>query len=80
MHEFHLIKDMFADLLKLGQEQKAKKMTRIYLRLGVFTEINEDILLYYFKEYGSGTILENAEIEIEKSNSRELSLVSFDCE
>lgn len=80
MHEMHLVKDIFADLLKLGAEQKAVKITKIYLRLGTFTEINEDVLRFFFQEHGKNTILDGAILVIEPSPARELRLLSFDCE
>ena len=80
MHEMHLVKDIFEDLLRLGREQNAKKITKIYLRMGDFTEINEEVLKFFFDEKGKGTLLEGASIQIEKSPTRELRLVSFDCE
>lgn len=80
MHEMHLVKDIFEDLIRLGKEQKAKKITKVYLRMGEFTEINGEILDFFFKEKGKGTPLEGAVIEIEKSPTRELRVTSFDCE
>ncbi len=80
MHEMHLVKDIFEDLIRLGREQNAKKITKVYLRMGEFTEINGDILDFFFKEKGKGTLLEGARIEIEKSPNRELRVLSFDCE
>jgi hydrogenase nickel incorporation protein HypA/HybF len=80
MHEMHLIKDLFQDVMKFAEENDVKKVTKIYLRMGEFTEINEDILKHFFNENSKGTIAEGAEISIEKSQTRELRLVSFDCE
>jgi hydrogenase nickel incorporation protein HypA/HybF len=80
MHEMHLVKDIFEDLVRLGREQNAKKITKVYLKMGDFTEINGEILKFFFEEKGKGTMLEGARIEIEKSPTRELRLVSFDCE
>ena len=48
--------------------------------MGEFTEINGDILNFFFEEKAKGTLLEGARIEIEKSPARELRLLSFDCE
>jgi len=69
-----------ADILKIAKEEKAEKITKIYLRMGEFTEINPEILTYYFDEHGKGTIIEGATINIEKSPERELTLLSFDCD
>ena len=80
MHETHIIKDVFEDILKRAAENKASRVTKVYLRMGTFTEINEDILRYFFESNGKGTILECAALEIEKSPTRELRLVSFDIE
>jgi len=76
----HVIKDLFEDLLKLSKEQNASKVTNVYLRMGEFTEINEEILRFFFKEHSKNTPLEDALLHIENSPTRELRLLSFDCE
>jgi Zn finger protein HypA/HybF involved in hydrogenase expression len=80
MHELHLIQQLFDDLLAMGTNLGAKKITKIYLRMGSFTEINPEVLRFFFKEKSKGTILEEAELEIESSSNRELRLLSFDYE
>jgi Zn finger protein HypA/HybF involved in hydrogenase expression len=80
MHEMHLVKNLFSDLLKHASENKTGKVTKVYLRMGEFTEINEDIIRFFFKEKSAKTILDGAELFIEKSPTRELTLLSFDCE
>jgi hydrogenase nickel incorporation protein HypA/HybF len=80
MHEMHLISDLLADILKHGKENNAKKISKIYLRMGEFTEINPEILKHHLNENSKGTIAEGAEVSIEPSDMRELRLVSFDCE
>ena len=80
MHEHHLLKDLLSDLLKAAHAHQTKKVTHVYLRMGEFTEINPEILLYFFKENTKGTCAEAAQVHVEKSKKRELALVSFDCE
>lgn len=80
MHEMHLIKNLLSDLLKHANEQQAEKITKVYLRMGEFTEINEEIVRFFFTENSKGSVAEAAELIIEKSPNRELSLLSFDCE
>ncbi|MBN3041007.1 MAG: hydrogenase maturation nickel metallochaperone HypA [Candidatus Omnitrophica bacterium] len=80
MHEMHLVKDLFSDLLKSAKDNQAKKITKVYLKLGDFSEINEEIVRFYFKEKSQGTLAQGAEIDIAKSPNRELRLLSFDCE
>jgi len=80
MHEMHLVSDLFQDLLKHARENQVSKITHVHLTLGEFTEINEDILRYFFESHGRGTSLEGAMLHIQKSPTRELRLLSFDCE
>jgi len=80
MHEMHLLRDLMEDLLKHAGEQKVEKITKIYIRMGEYTEINPEILRFFFKEHSKGTIAEGAEIDIESSPTRELRLLSFDAE
>ena len=80
MHEMHVIKDLFTDLLDHAKENNTSKITKVYVKMGEFTEINEDILRHYFKENGKDTPMAGAELVVEKSPTRELRLVSFDCE
>lgn len=80
MHEMHLITDLLDDILKFAEKDKAKKVTNIYIKMGEFTEINPEILKYYFMNHSKGTIAEGAVVHIEHSDARELRLISFDCE
>ena len=80
MHEMHVIKNLFEDLLKLIEQQNTSKVTKVYLKMGEFTEINEEILRFFFASHSKNTPLEHAELDIEKSPTRELRLISFDCD
>ncbi len=80
MHELHLMQQLLDDLLTMGKKANAKKITKIYLRMGSFTEINPEVLRFFFKEKSKGTILEEAELDIEPGPNRELRLLSFDYE
>ena len=65
---------------KMAQKEEATKVSKIYFRMGEFTEINEDILRFFLTENSKGTIFEGALVDIEKSPDRELLLLSFDVE
>ncbi len=80
MHEMRVIQDLHRDILKRAAENRAKRVTQVSLRMGTFTEINEEILRYFFEAHSRGTPLEGAALEIEKSPTRELRLVSFDAD
>lgn len=77
MHELHIVKNLFSDLLKVAQKKGARKILKVFIKMGEFTEINEEILRYFFKEHGKDTLIEKAKLCIEKSPARELRLVSF---
>jgi len=78
MHELHLVADLFCDLLQRGGEVRARKITKVYIRMGTFTEINPETLRHYFRENGKETILAEAKLKIESSPTREFRLISFD--
>lgn len=80
MHEMHLLKGLMEDLLKHAEELNVKKITKVYVKMGEFTEIDPEILTFFFKEHSKGTVAQGAEIEIKPSKARELRLESFDCE
>lgn len=80
MHEMHLVKEVFADIIKHARNHGATKVSKVYLRMGEFSEINEEIVKFFFKQQSCGTVLEGAEISVEKSPTRELRLLSFDVE
>lgn len=80
MHELHVMNRLFQDLLQEAHKQHAVRVTDVYLAMGDFSEINEDILRYFFQEQGKNTLVEGALVHIEKSPVRELRLLSFDCE
>jgi len=80
MHEMHVVKDLFNDILARAKENKITKVTKVYLVMGEFTEINEEILRYFFESHSIGTALQGVALDIQKSPTRELRLVSFDGE
>ena len=80
MHEMRLLRDMMDDLLRHAERLKVKKIVKVYVRLGEFTEINPEILTHFFRERSRDTVADGAEIVIKPSPRREIVLESFDCE
>jgi len=80
MHEMRIVDSLISDLKRLAQENRAKRITKIYLRMGEFTELNEEIVSFALQEKGKNSPIDGAEVIFEKSPERELKLVSFDCE
>jgi len=78
MHELHLLEQLLADVLKYAQKNDLKKVSKIYLRMGEFTEINPEILKFFLKEKAKNTLAQSAELNIETSNKRELTLLSIE--
>lgn len=81
MHEIHFLEDLFKDIIEHLGQHNAKNVTRVFLELGEFTEINEESLKFFFKEKAQNTPLEGAEFCIKHiPQQRVLCLVSFDCD
>lgn len=81
MHELHFLEDLFKDIIKHLGQQNAQKVTRVFLELGEFTEINAESLKFFFKEKAKNTALENAKFCVKNiPQQRVLRLVSFDCD
>ncbi len=78
MHELHLLEDLLADIIKHAKANNLKKVSKINLKMGEFTEINPEILEFFFKEKAKNTLAENAKIIIKRSLVRELTLVSIE--
>lgn len=80
MHELHLVNDIFKDVLANAQKNSLTTVSKVVLRIGEFTEINPGIIRETFQRLSPGTIIEKAELEIQKSPVRELRLVSIEGE
>lgn len=80
MHELKLVRSLMNDLLKRAQDEKINNITKITIRLGDFTELNQEIVDFFIKTNSQGTAAEKSEVIIEKSPTRELRLVSFEGE
>lgn len=80
MHEMHLLKDLLNDLLRIAKEHNITRVSKVYIKMGEFTEISPEILIHYFQEHTKGTVAEGVEVEITPSPTRELRLLSFDGE
>lgn len=80
MHELRLVRELFEDLLRHGEEEGIRRITRVYLRIGGLTEIEPEIVRHLFAESSPGTIFEGAELVIEESPVRELRLLGFEGE
>jgi len=80
MHEHHLVEAILEDILRRVEEEGASRVTRITMRLGGLTELDEETIRHLFADRARGTPCEGAGIVFERSDRRELTLVSIDVE
>lgn len=84
MHEFGLMKDLLRKIEHIAAENKATKVESISVWLGAFSHITPEHFREHFVDGSAGTIAENAELRIEKSddtedpNAQEILLKSID--
>ncbi len=65
MHEAPIAQGILEAAEKEARKNKARLVKKIKLRIGRMTGVVEDPLRFYFETLTKGTILENAEFEIE---------------
>lgn len=66
MHEFSTMTQIVNAILEEGKKHHANKITRVILEIGELTFLGEEQLRFAFGLLTEGTILEGAELEIEK--------------
>ncbi len=80
MHEVKFIKALVEDLLKRAEELGAKKIEKVYLKMGEFTEINPEIVKYYINEQSGSPLLKDCDVIVDRVKEQTLILESFDYE
>ncbi|MFQ6084030.1 MAG: hydrogenase maturation nickel metallochaperone HypA [Candidatus Aminicenantia bacterium] len=66
MHELSIVTNLFDILKEKAEEQKAKKITKVKLKVGMVSGVVPELLESAFEIYKKGTIAEQAELEIEE--------------
>jgi len=64
MHEASIAQNLLGIILSKAKECNAKKITKITLKLGEFTGINQESLTFAFKNITQETIAKNAILDI----------------
>ena len=80
MHETHLIEPVIKGVVKHAQEEGAKNITKLRLKIGELTGVKESSFRETFAVLAKGTMLEGTELEITFFPSMRIEVVSFDCE
>ncbi len=65
VHEMSFAEAIISNVLKFAHEKNAKAVTRIKVLIGELLLINPEQLKFCFEVASKGTIVENAELEIE---------------
>ena len=80
MHETHLIQPIVKGISAHAQEEGAKSVTRVNLKIGTLLGIKEDSFKETFTLLTKGTLLENAQLEITSFPGTRIEVISFDVE
>ena len=70
MHEMSFAMALLENALKICEEKKAKRISKIRIEIGELLLINPEQLRFCFEAVSKNTIAENAELEIEFTKAR----------
>ena len=80
MHESHLIQPIINGISEHVQQEGAKAVSKVHLKVGALTGVKEDSFKETFYLLAKGTILEKADLEITFFPGTIVQVVSFDVE
>lgn len=66
MHELSIMSNILKIILEYAENNNAKRITKIYLRIGALSDIVPEWAQLYFDMISNETIASNAELVIEK--------------
>jgi len=78
MHELSITEELLQIINEKALEAGINKVYEINLKIGEFSGIFSDALLFAFEVLSKDTITEGAIVKIEKSNGDELQVLSFE--
>jgi len=80
MHETHLIEPVIKGVSQHAKEEGAETVTRIRIKVGALTGVNEESFKETFKVLAKGTIVEGAALELTFFPGSIIQVLSFDVE
>ncbi|RKY40660.1 MAG: hypothetical protein DRP76_01425 [Candidatus Omnitrophota bacterium] len=80
MHEFTIAKAILKGVLKEVSEHNAKKISRVGLRVGLLKMVTPVSLQNAFDIVSSGTIANQARLDVEEVPGDELSIINIEIE
>jgi len=78
MHELSIAEELLQIITKKASQVGIGKIEQINLKIGEFSGILPDALVFAFEMLSKGTITDGARIEIERSGGYELQVLSFE--
>ena len=72
MHEFSVCQSMLKQVEEIAQQQHAKQVTSIHIRVGPLSGIEPQLLSHAFPVVSAGTIAEDAHLVLEPASIRVL--------
>lgn len=84
MHEMSLMADLMRKAEDVVRRESGERATLVRVRLGAMAHMSPDHLRGHFEDFSRGSLLENAELEIEQSddtgdpNAQHVLLLSVD--
>jgi len=76
MHEFKLVADALKSVLKIAEENRAKKVRVVRLKVGENCHARPEDVEFLFKQAARGSVAEDATLEITAIPGEELILAS----
>jgi Zn finger protein HypA/HybF involved in hydrogenase expression len=70
MHEYHAVEALAKQLIAKAKENKARRILRVRLVLGEFSDFSEESIRLYFEQAAAGTLLEGAQILIRRAKGK----------
>lgn len=78
MHELSIAEELLQIITKKASQVGIGKIEQINLKIGEFSGILPDALIFAFEMLSKDTMTEGARIEIERSGGNELQVLSFE--
>jgi hydrogenase nickel incorporation protein HypA/HybF len=78
MHELSIAEELLNIITEKARQAGIGKISRINLRIGEFSGVLPDALVFAFEMLSRDTISQGARIEIEETEGSELQVLSFE--
>jgi len=78
MHELSITEELLMIIHRRAEEEGIQKISKINLKIGKYSGVFTDALLFAFDVLSKDTISEGARINIEETGGSELQVLSFE--